>query len=280
MALSANAQRETRTTQKASPQIVNAAVLYSGAYVGVGSRNHATATSRGRCLPWASTAGQIPFGWALGDVKTGATASTPIPEADIDISERIVINIAVTGLAGTFADVGRLVYASDDGTFTFTKPTVGIPVGMIVRFRSATACDVLFFSVAELAVLALSGGIRQTWHIGCVTGVIGGAINLLTGFVAPHAAIINSVYGIVAIVGTGAGATNTISLSVGGTPTTGGVITWALGDIAGTKLAGTAVTAGNVVAEGSLIGADATAGTAMTGGLLNLYADVTCELGL
>jgi hypothetical protein len=280
MALTANVQRETRTTQKAAPQIVNAAVLYSGAVVAVGSRNHATATSRGRCLPWASTAGQIPFGWAVGDVKTGATASTPIPEADLDIAGRVVTRLAVTGLGGTFADVGRLVYASDDGTFTLTKPTVGIPHGMIVRFSSATLADVLFFSVSELAVLALSGGVRQTWLLGSVTGVIAGNINVMTGFVAPHAAIINSVYGIVAQPAAGAGATNTYAVSIGGVPTTGGIITWVLADVAGAKLAGTAVTALNVVAEGSLIGVDGTFGTASTAGILNVYADVTTELGL
>jgi hypothetical protein len=280
MALTANVQRETRTTQKASPQIVNAAVLYSGAYVGLGSRNHPTATSRGRCLPWASTAGQIPFGWKISDSQTGSTSSSPIPEADLDIAERIVVNLAVTGLGGTFADVGRLVYATDDGTFSFTKPTVGVPAGMVVRFRSATVCDVLFFSVAELACLALAGGVRQTWPLGMVTGVIPGSINVLTGFVAPHAGVINSVYGIVVQPAVGAGATNAFAVSIGGTPTTGGVITWALADVAGAKLAGTAITAANVVAEGSLLGVDATAGTASTGGIMAVYADVTCELGL
>jgi hypothetical protein len=102
----------------------------------------------------------------------------------------------------------------------------------------------------------------------------------MTGFVAPHAAIINSVYGIVAQPAAGAGATNTYAVSIGGVPTTGGIITWVLADVAGAKLAGTAVTALNVVAEGSLIGVDGTFGTASTAGILNVYADVTTELGL
>lgn len=287
MALSANAKVDGRITNKpkASIQVVNAATIYSGAAVALCGPTHGTAASQGRIKPWATLAGEIPFGWKILDSVLGVTspaAGTPIPEGELDLSSRFLQDIAVAAITGDRTDVGKLVYMSDDNTFTVTRPAVGIPMGMITRSRSATRCDVYMFSAETMVAIGLSGNAKYTWFIGMMSAGAGTG-NVATGIVAPHHGRISAVYGIVTVDATDADVQQTINFEIGGVDVTGGVITWLFSDTLGTKKAGTAITAANVFHEGDLIDIETmatVAGTTADPGLMALYATVEVLPGL
>jgi len=280
MALAANANYTVRDTVQLACQAVNAAELYNGAYLYGGSRDHATAINRGRLAPWSGVAGQIPLGFA-SKRATGNTALVPITEGEVDLGGRVMKNIAVTGLGGTIADNFRVVYATDDNTFTLVRPTPGHPVGIVTRFISGTNCDVYFLSFGELCVLGMGGAARDSWLVGIVNGIVSTG-NHGTGIVAPCHGRILSTYGVVFEPITDADGSGDINLEIGGTNVTGGVITFATADVLGDKKAGTAVTAENIFHEGDLIDIEVTqnlAGTAADG-YMAVYADVLKEPGL
>lgn len=278
MALSANLVRRKRETMVMAWQAVHSSAIYAGGYMALGSRDHATAANRGRIYPYNDELGAIPLGFALQQ-QTGNTGASPIPEAEVEIGETIVQNCAVTGAAGTYADVGRLVYATDDGTFTLTRPTIGIALGMIVRARAAGYGDVLFFSAAELAVLAMAGAGQQLICLGTVnlTAIVGAA-DVKTGLVMPFHGRINTVWAMVTTTTGGAGGTVALNLEIDGTNVTGGVVTIVTGTAFGTRVDGTAVTAANVFNEGSLIDVESSGLVAITG-YADLYMEVTMEPG-
>jgi hypothetical protein len=281
MALTADARRDSREgyIPLIAAQVVNTSVEYAASYTCMNSRGHGTSGSRGRVQPWASAIYQIPLGFAWSGV-TGNTGASPIPEAQIDAGDTYE-RVAVTG-AGSVADQGRLVFMSDDATWTLTRPTLGTPQGMIVRWYTSTTCLVLRFGTSTLAAIAIAGSGQYTWHLGIVGGT-GTTGNMLTGIVAPHHGRITSVYGIVVTELTDADVAIDINLEIGGTNVTGGVISWVSASAIGAKLAGTAVTAANEFHEGDLIDVEATYGTPGTDpdpGLLNLYATVQTDLGL
>lgn len=287
MALSSNSKVEARPAvkPKASIQVVNAAVIYSGAAVALCAPTHGTAANQGRTKPWASLAGEIPFGFKILDQITGNTspgAGVQIPEAELDLGARIYEALTITGLAGDRTDTGKLVYMSDDNTWTLTRPALGIPFGIVLNSRSATTADVYMFSVENLLTLGMSGNGSYTWHLGCVTPT-GTTGNALTGIVAPHHGKITDFYGIVACDATDVDVDISLNLAIGGTNVTGGVITWLFSDAYGAKKAGTAITAANEFHEGDLIDVEAVynaAGTATDPGLMNLYAKVEILPGL
>jgi hypothetical protein len=282
MVLAANASLSVRGATLISPEVINGDIVYAGAYTAIGSRDHATAATRGRALPWLDdTLGLIPAGWALQQV-TGNTGATPIPEVDLNIDDRVCKNIAVTGLAGDVGDVGRIVYAVDDGAFTLVRPTtIGFPAGIIVRWVSATNADVLFFGLATLCAMSMPFAGSYSWNLGTVrAGLATG--NALTGIECTHHGRIISVYGIVAQTATDADVDLDLNLEIGGTNVTGGVIEWVAADANGAKKAGTAITAANVFHEGDLIDIEVvanTAGTANDPGAMNIYANVLLEPG-
>ena len=280
MALAANASYTIRDNKRMAVEAVNAAEVYNGAYLMGGSRDHGTAGVIGRARAWNDEVGAIPLGFAT-QRKTGDTAASPIVEAEIDLAGRVMKNIAVTGLGGTVADNFRVVYMTDDATFTLTRPTLGHPVGIVTKWISATNADVYFFGFGELCAIGFAGAGRQSVLIGIVNGVES-AGNHATGWVAPYHGRILSTYGIVFEPITDADATATFNLEIGGTNVTGGVITWATADVLGDNKAGTAVTAANVFHEGDLIDVECAAGTAGTAadGYMAVYMDVLIEPGL
>jgi hypothetical protein len=280
MALAANANYTVRDTVQLACQAVTAAELYNGAYLYGGSRDHATAINRGRIAPWSGVAGQIPLGFA-SKRTTGNTAVVPIVEGEVDLGGRVMKNIAVTGLAGTVADNFRVVYATDDNTFTLVRPAVGHPVGIVTRFISATNCDVYFLSFGELCVLGMAGAGRKSWLLGIVNGLVSTG-NHATGIVAPCHGRILSTYGIVFEPITDVNANGNINLEIAAVDVTGGVINFDFADVLGAKKAGSAVTATDVFHEGDLIDiecAEVAAGTAIDG-YMAVYADVLLEPGL
>lgn len=281
MALAANADYVIRGREVTTIEAVNAADIFKNAYLMGGNRDHGTAGVIGRARAWNDEVGAIPLGFAASR-ETGNTGASPTVKAQVDLMGRIIKSCPVTGLAGTNADVFRLVYATDDGTFDLTRPTLGHPVGIITAFRTSALADVYFFSFGELCVLGMAGAGRPgLWMLGTVNGVAS-AGNHATGIVAPCHGRILSVYGIVFEPQTDADAACTINLEIGGTDVTGGVITWVTADVLGDKKSGTAITALNVFHEGDLIDIEVAAGTAGTAadGYMNIYANVLCEPGL
>lgn len=283
MALTANQERKKSAGELFASEVINTEVLYSGGYVALGAPDHGTTANRGRLFAWASAAGEIPVGFAYGRDITGDTSASPIPAGTVDAGETVIKQVAVTGLAGTVADVGQKVYMSDDGTFTFTRPTVGIPIGIVSRWISASLADVKFFSMNELLVLAMAGCGQQLMYLGHfdVDTIANG--NLRTGIPMPFHGKFLTVFAMVDKAVTGSGtATAAINLEIGGTNVTGGVITVtaALAGTKGAKLAGSSVTAANVFHEGDLLDVEAASVIDLTGGTLDIYAEVELLPGI
>jgi hypothetical protein len=65
-------------------------------------------------------------------------------------------NVSVTGVSAV-TDLGKLVYATDGQTMTLTRPTTGLPVGVIVNYRTSTYCDIYLFSFAESVMWSMQG---------------------------------------------------------------------------------------------------------------------------
>lgn len=288
MALSANGSAVVADKVQLAAQAVNAAALFNQSYTFMGSKNHATSTTRGRLSNWTSAANQIPMGFSSSR-QTGDTSATPIVEGTLDMDGRIMKNLVVAGLGGTFADNGRKVYATDDGTFTLTRPAAPtIPVGFVSRFVSATNANVFFFSTEVLMAIALAGGEKKTLCLGSITAAMA-ATGYLLGAVTPagyknmmQGAIVD-VYAVNIRANTDADVSISVNLEINAVVVTGGVVTLAFGDALGAIKQGTAVTALNVLHEGDIIAAKGTVGTAGTAtdvGTYNLYITVEPEFGL
>lgn len=283
MAATADVERIVRADRRATPQLVNSAQVFSGALLALKAKDFATAASRGRAQAYAAAADDIPLGFKIEAVQTGDTTASPITRTIADLEPRIMRTVPVTGLAGTFADVGQQVFASDDATFTLTRPTRGLPFGVIVDFEDGTNATVFFFGFETLCVLALAGSGKELWNLGMISAERTASGNVLTGIVAPHKGRFVNFYGIVARDATDADVDQDLNLEIDGVDVTGGVIEYLFSDATGVKKQGTAITALNIFHEGSLIDVDSvvnTAGTAADPGAMNLYAEIEMDLGL
>lgn len=272
MALSRDATNTLEAAQQQEFQVVNTSVVYAGGLLQLNSSLDATAASRGRIAAWNDEDEAIPIGWAINGI-TGDTAASPIVQGRVSLESGVLKGVTVAGATGV-SSVGLPVYASDDNTFTTTRPTLGIAVGFVSRWITGTTADIYRFSTEVMYVLQLAGAGQQLWNLG-VSSPRSSSGNLLTGIQAPHHARILDVYTIVGGALTGAGGSSTVNLEIGGTNLTGGVvtITTAAGAV-GTKATDTAITGANVVSEGDLIDVELAVGVGFTGGFINVYAEV------
>lgn len=277
MALSADTVRRMRSGITGAIQIINAEVIYAGSYLALASQSHTTAASRGRVDVFNDTGGMAPLGFA-NKGATGDTSASPIVEAEVELGGGVVESVAVTG-ASAATDVGRLVYMTDDNTFTLTRPTTGVAIGVVIRWQTSTTCDVLLFSFAELCILALGGSGQELWNLGYFDANTVAVGNIRTGIAAPYHGAFLEVFGIVDVAPAGSGGTAAINLEIGGTNVTGGVVTIATGDSKSDKKAGTSITAANVFHEGDLIDIEASSVVDMTAGAFSLYAVVERRIG-
>ena len=281
MALSANGQAVVKAPHTLALEAVDAAAIYNqSAMMLAHPVAHGTAAARGRAQAWNDEVGAIPLGFSMART-TGDTSASPIVNAEVDLQSRIFANVAVTGLTGDVTDVGQVVFMTDDNTFTLTRPSLGHPIGVISRWRSATRADVYCFGFDTLCAIGLSGAARDTVFLGTING-LESAGNHVTGLIAPYHGRIVDVYGIVFEPITDADATATINVEIATVNVTGGVITWATADLLGDKKSGTAITANNRFHQGDAIDLEVTAGTAGTAadGYLNVFATVEKDLGL
>jgi hypothetical protein len=128
--------------------IATSEVVYLGAYVQI--------NTGGYLVNFEDTTGfenagfVINFDEANAD-QTSVTGDNSI-EAAVNIGGCIISGLSITGASGQ-TDVGALVYASDENTWTLTATNIAQEVGVVVRYVSNTDLDVLFFSLAEMRVV-------------------------------------------------------------------------------------------------------------------------------
>lgn len=283
MALTADLQRELQGRSKIELQVINSQIIFSPGLLEAAAPDNTTVANRGRVQAFTGGNETIPVGFALEGV-TGDTSASPIPRGRIGIERHIREGISVTGVTG-LGDVMKPVYATDDNTFTLTKPTPAQIIGVVINFRAGTVVDVLFFAFEDMFLNALNGAGQQTWLLGTIAPAITASGNLLTGIEAPYHGRINSVYGICVRGPTDADVDIDVNIEIGGVNVTGGLVELLFSDVTGDKKAGTAITAdgGNIFHQDDLIDIEGlvnTAGTLTDVGLYNLYAEVEPLPGL
>lgn len=173
----------------------------------------------------------------------------------------IIVRWAVTG-AASVADNGKLVYATDGQTLTLTQPATGLPSGFVVHWISSTTCDVYLFSYSESIKMQSSGqGTKAIKVFGTFpTNAIQGtnAATLWTETALDHYSITSLHAQCVAFDNAVIAGSQTLNIDIGGTNTTGGVLTLAYtncdayGDM-GTAIDATAITAANEVHQGDVV---------------------------
>lgn len=150
MALSAPVRYRNRGRVIESHTVVNAQTIYHGALVGL--------DDSGECRNWADLTTINTFlGIAIPKTdKVVGNASAPRVECPVNIEGIELEDVSVTGVTG-LANVGDLVFATDENTFTTTASTNVRSVGQIVRFRSGTRVDIRLHTPGEyLGTPALS----------------------------------------------------------------------------------------------------------------------------
>ena len=92
-------------------------------------------------------------------VIIGETSDTPAPEGRVNESGVVLMHVAIAGGVG-IGDVGGLIYCNDSDVANLTKTdAANAVVGRLVRYRSASDCDVQLFTPAEHA----AGVAGTTW---------------------------------------------------------------------------------------------------------------------
>jgi len=255
--------------------------FYAGGYAHMGGPDHGTSATIGRIAPFNDEAGSIPLGFILNR-QTGSVSATPVPEVYTDIGGSVV-KVAVTGLAGTKADNQTPVYATDDAEFTFTRPTVGIPIGYVKNFIDTDDAFVHFYPKVVMDAIALAGCGQESKmiaHVDCATLT---TADVRTSIPLPnHGEVLSfDAYADEVITGSG-GSSVALNLEVGTTNVTGGVVTLsaAAGGTKGAKMAGTSITAANAYNEGDTLSVEAVlTGAALTAGTVDLWIEYAYKLG-
>lgn len=133
--------------------IVAAEVIFDGALVAIaaggGLQNWAgdavTAGNDSFFLGLARITEQTGVSAAAGESKTGTTALDV--EAAVDTSGVILEQVSVAGASD--ANVGNLVFATDENTLTMTPTPGGAAIGWLGKFFSGTTANVKLFNPQE-----------------------------------------------------------------------------------------------------------------------------------
>jgi hypothetical protein len=272
---------------------LDAEVIYPPGLVAITGENHGTP---GRLVAYSGAAEEIPLGRTLGagadskqggagGIVTGDTSASPEPTATVELGEEILERRSVAGVSSLATSIGRLAYLNTDNLlddWTLTRPTRGAPQGVIVGYHSGAFCDILRFSFATMCAIMLGGSGQEVWCLGSFDVTIAASANLATAILAPYHGEFRDFYAVIDGADlAGAGGDVDVNLEIGGTNLTGGVISLLIASpTAGTKVAGTAITAANIFNEGDAIDIEATVNTAFTTGRVNLYAEVGRLLGV
>lgn len=109
--------------------VIAADIIYEGAAVGDNGSGYAR--------PLAAADPFLGFAESTVDNSAGAAG-----DKRVRVRERGKVVLAVVGASGV-GDVGEVVYASDDDTFTLTS-SGNTPIGKVARHISGTTCLVYF----------------------------------------------------------------------------------------------------------------------------------------
>lgn len=280
MALSANKNRENSKALGLEVELINDEVVFGGSFSMMTTNSHATSASQGRGDVYSDIEGAFWLGGWWNSPQTGDTSASPTVKSRTFTTGCILRKETVAGGTGDRTDNLQPVYATDDDTITFTRPTLGTAVGFAVKHITGTTYDLRLFSAAEYWLHSMGGGGQYTWFMGSFPVTQAASANVLTGIEAPHHGKFTKVYTIHSVAQTATASDVDVNLEIGGTNVTGGVVS-ITGVIAlATKTAGTAVTAENVFHEGDLIDVEIVVNTAATAGTVNLYAEVQLLPGL
>lgn len=148
------ADRTSKVIHKTRPRagrdsfvVKNSTTIYEGSLVQVDANGFLEGWDQGGALVGILIGGDTTDAGAI----TGDTSASIPPEGRVDTSGVILMHVPVTGAAQAY--VGDLVYCTTDNPaadLTRTDPGVGAePVGWMVRYRSASDCDVQLFTPAE-----------------------------------------------------------------------------------------------------------------------------------
>jgi hypothetical protein len=118
-------------------QATNTSVFYAGSFV-----MYSSTTGYG-VIP-ADTSGFL-WGGICQRQVTGDTSATPVPRVEIVRGPMILRDYPVTG-ATAITDQGDQVYCTDNSTLDKSSTSNTKPVGEILRWNSATKCDVLLYA--------------------------------------------------------------------------------------------------------------------------------------
>ena len=280
MALSAAAAITTHGPDSRSFVVTSGVTVYKGALVGI-------VVGTGTLTNHNDAAASLPIGYALETVVGDGTL-----RCQVGLRGDIIRDQTITGVTGA-AQNGRSVYATDENTFTLTRPADDAAVVGIVLEGGASDADLILFSAKEGAVLALAGGNKRqiflaTIHTTALEGTAG--INLRTSIpLWGHGTIVDFyAYPSGFDAGYIAGA-QTLNLELNGVNLTGGALSLGFGSIDAVgdvddKISATAITAANEFSDGDLLDIElASGGTGFTAAVdtvsFDLFADVEYRAG-
>lgn len=133
-----------------SHEIVDTKKVFPGSLI-------ALDTGTGQIQPWTGVATDIFAGYLDDDDDNGAefilgTAVDPRPRGLCREGD-VLTDVPVTG-ASAITDVGKDVFATNDNPddITLTDPTTSKPIGVIVRFNSATSFEVQLKTLIEYTI--------------------------------------------------------------------------------------------------------------------------------
>lgn len=242
MALSANTARAYALGDINELGVAASATIYEGSAVGLSS-------GYARAL----TAGDTFMGFALSKVvDTSGVAGTE----RVRVQARGQVQLTITSVAVT--DLGKPVYASDDGTFTLTQGSNSY-IGKVLRI-DATNTAIVEFDTAPAGNTA-----NKVYSQVCIPMALAGIADgdLVTTWTPGFAGTIEKLEFIVyAPVTTGSKA-STLNLEIGTTNTTGGslALTSAACTPKGKVVAASAITAANVFTATDTISVEAASTT-------------------
>jgi len=117
------------------------------------------------------TADLLPIGLVVGSSDRDNSISGLTGDGNKTVIVRtgnLLNSVTVAGVSA-ITDFGKFVYATDNQTFTLTKPTAGIPIGWVKKWRNSTTCDVQMFTSSELLMMSYVPQ-KERIFLGIVTG--------------------------------------------------------------------------------------------------------------
>jgi len=247
MALAKNTIRSFGWGNITQYPVLASATIYEGSAVGLSS-GYARALA----------AGDIFLGFACGKVvETTAVNGAAV----VRVFKAGIVDLTITSVAVT--DVGKPVYASDDGTFTLTQGANSY-IGKVEKFVATNTASVEF-EVAPAG--ATANKVYGTLTFPVTLASVAATGDVVTNFTPGFAGTIEKFHYVTSVLSSTAAAV-AFNLEIGTVNLTGGVIslTHSNANAMGAVVASTAITAANTFGAASTISVEAATTTAFTEG--------------